>query len=186
MSNFDFVFTLFGLLLGLSLAEVLGGFGRALQKRRKVRIGWLAPLLGLVVLLDVSSFWLVAWAVRDAIPIAYFPMMCGVLICGLYYLVATLVFPHDLHEWTDLDLYYFAHKWQVIGGVIGCNALALGALVALGINPLDDLHAQVSVTIFLASAGALVWLKGSRANIVLLAFMALQYPVGSALQLMGS
>lgn len=61
MSNFDFVFTLFGLLLGLSLAEVLGGFGRALQKRRKVRIGWLTPLLGLVVLLDVSSFWLVAW-----------------------------------------------------------------------------------------------------------------------------
>ncbi len=185
MSNFDFVFTLFGLLLGLSLAEVLGGFGRALQKRRKVRIGWLTPMLGLIVLLDVSSFWLVAWAVRDAIPIAYFPMMCGLLICGLYYLVATLVFPHDLDEWPDFDPYYFAHKAQVIGGIIGCNALALGALVALGINPLASLHTQISVAIFLASAAALVWLKGGRANVALLAFMAAQYPVSSALQLIG-
>lgn len=185
MNDFELVFSLFGLLLGLSVAEVLGGFGRAVQKRRKVRIGWLAPLLGLIVLLDVSSFWLIAWAVRDAIPHGYFPMMCGLLICGLYYLVATLAFPHDLDDWPDLDPYYFAHKWQVMGGAIGCNALALGALIALGINPLATLHTQVSVTIFLASAGALLWLKGKRANLFLLAFMALQYPVGSALQLIG-
>ena len=43
MSNFEFVFSLFGLLLGLALAEVLGGFGTAIQHRRKVKIGWLTP-----------------------------------------------------------------------------------------------------------------------------------------------
>ena len=185
MTNFEFVFSLFGLLLGLSLAEVLGGFGRAVQKRGKVRIGWLTPLLGLIVLLDVSSFWLVAWAMRDSIPSQYFPMLCGLMICGLYYLVATLVFPHDLDEWPDLDPYYFAHKWQVIGGAIGCNALALAAELALGINPLATVHVQLSVALFLASAAALVLARGKRANLALLVFMALQYPVGAWLQMIG-
>ena len=60
MSNFEFVFSLFGLLLGLALAEVLGGLGTAIQSRRKVRIGWLTPLLGLVIALDLTSFWTIA------------------------------------------------------------------------------------------------------------------------------
>ena len=48
MTNFEFTFSLFGLLLGLSLAELLGGFARSLQKRGKLKIGWLLPLLGLL------------------------------------------------------------------------------------------------------------------------------------------
>lgn len=185
MSNFEFVFSLFSLLLGLSLAEVLGGFGRLLQKRRKLRIGWLAPLLGLIVLLDVSSFWLVAWSVRDAVPIAYFPMMIGLLICGSYYLVATLVFPNDHDEWPDLDLYYFAHRRAVIGGVLGCNVLALAAVTALGVNPLAGLHLVVALPVFLAPAAAAMLVRGRRSSLILLAFMALQYPVGAALQMAG-
>lgn len=185
MTSFEFVFSLFGLLLGLSLAEVLGGFGRAVQKRGKIRIGWLTPLLGLIVLLDVSSFWLIAWAAREAIPIQYFPMMCGLVICGLYYLVATLVFPHDLDEWPDLDPYYFAHKWQVIGGVLGCSLLALAALAALGIAPLQAPRNQVAIAIFLASAAALLLSKGKRANLALLVFIALQYPVTAWLDMAG-
>ena len=193
MSNFDFVFSLFGLLLGLSLAEVLGGFARSVQKRRPsarsgrdgIRIGWLTPLLGLIVLLDVASFWLVAWAVRDAIPISYFPMMCGLLVCALYYVVASLVFPHDLDEWPDLDVYYMAHRRAVIGGVIGCNALALGGELLLGINPLDSLHTRIAIAVFLASAAALLWVRDRSASAALLAFIALQYPVGAWLAMIG-
>jgi hypothetical protein len=185
VSNFEFVFSLFGLLLGLSLAKVLGGFGRTVQKRRKVRIGWLTPMLGLIVLLDICSFWLLAWALRTAIPVEYVPMMCGLVICGLYYLVATLVFPDDLDEWPDLDAYYVAHKRRVIGGVIGCNALALGAEWALGINLVSSVHNRASVAVFVASAAALVLAKGKRANVGLLAFVALQYPVGAWLRTIG-
>lgn len=61
MAPFDFIFALFGLLLGLSLAEVLSGFARAIQARlepgRALRLGWLTPLLGAFVLLDLLSFW---------------------------------------------------------------------------------------------------------------------------------
>ena len=40
-----------------------GGAGRlrrAIQSRRKVRIGWLTPMLGALVALDLTSFWMVA------------------------------------------------------------------------------------------------------------------------------
>ncbi len=59
MSGFDLVFAAFGLLLGLAISEVLGGFSRALKLKRgakPVRIGWLTPLLGLFVLLDLTSW----------------------------------------------------------------------------------------------------------------------------------
>ena len=39
MSNLEFVFSLFGLLLGLALATVLSGLGNALQERHKIRVG---------------------------------------------------------------------------------------------------------------------------------------------------
>ena len=57
MSNFEFVFSLYSLLFGLALAQVFAGFGNTLQERYKIRIGWLTPLLGLFVILDLTSFW---------------------------------------------------------------------------------------------------------------------------------
>ena len=125
---------------------------------------------------------MVAWSVRDAVPIDYFPMMIGLLICCLYYLVATLVFPHDLDEWQDLDKYYFQHRLLVIGGMIVCNGLAIAGVAALGVSPLSSFDDKVSVAIFLLSAAALVLVRGKRVNLALLAFMVLQYPVGAAIR----
>jgi hypothetical protein len=185
MTNFEFLFSLFGLLLGLSLAELLGGFARSLQRRAKLRIGWLLPLLGLLILLDVASFWMVAWSVRDAVPIAYFPLMVGLLICCLYYLVAALVFPHDLDEWQDFDTYYFQHRSLIIGGMILCNGLALAGIAALGIDALASITDKVSIAIFLVSAAALLLVRDKRASLALLVFMVLQYPIFAAVRMIG-
>ncbi len=69
MSDFEFVFSLLGLLLGFSLVEVLGGLARLIeaqlravklgaagQAEARFRAGWLTPLLGLFVMLDLISF----------------------------------------------------------------------------------------------------------------------------------
>ena len=61
MEAFNFVFSLFSIVLGLALGEAFSGLGKALQSRRKVRIGWL-PLLALIVAFDIISFWTTAWA----------------------------------------------------------------------------------------------------------------------------
>lgn len=176
MSNFEFVFSLFGLVLGLALAEVLGGFGSAIQSRRKIRIGWLTPLLGLFVALDLASFWTLAWSVRDEIPSDYFSMMAGLLITSLYYLVARLVFPADRDEWPDLDTYYFAHKKWVLGGVLLCNTLAFGSQLAVGYNPFEIALYMWGTAVFVLLLVATMFARGRRANIALLVSLALAYP----------
>lgn len=91
MSAFEFVFSLFGLLLGFSLVEVLGGLGKVLKSRRHIRVGWLTPLLALFVMVDITSFWMVAWIAREAIPANAVSFFTGLFICGLYYLAAILI-----------------------------------------------------------------------------------------------
>src|SRR3954464_13294623 len=117
MDSFSFVFSLFGLLMGLALAETIGGFGKALEMRHKIRIGWLLPLLGLYITFDITSFWLIAWQNRSEIPVDFLSLAAGLFIFGIYYLVALLAFPDDIEKWADLDAYYFEHRKWLVGGM---------------------------------------------------------------------
>jgi hypothetical protein len=181
---FSFVFSLFGLLLGLALAEVLGGLGRALQSRRKIHIGWLSPLLGAIVAFDLTSFWAVAWNVHERIPARIFVLFAGLVLTGTYYLVARLTFPDDRAEWPDYDAYYFAHKPLVVGGVIACNLFAQLAEAALGFDPLPLTAWAITTSgMFYLSFAALLFVKSKRANLLMLAFILAQYPLVSFLEL---
>ena len=161
MSSFEFVFSLFGLLLGLALAEVLGGFGTAIQSRRKVRIGWLTPLLGALVALDLTSFWMVAWSVRELVPGHYVSLLGGLVLIGLYYLVARITFPHDLDEWPDYDAYYFEHRKWVLGGIVLCNLIAIGGAGGAGPKPLEGAVNRWSLLIFIPALVAAMFVRTS-------------------------
>jgi hypothetical protein len=186
VSDFEFVFSLFGLLLGLGLAEVLGGFGTAIQSRRKIRIGWLTPLLGLLVALDLTSFWMVAWSVRDVVPPTYASLLGGLLVIGTYYFVARITFPHDASEWPDYDDYYFEHRKWVLGGMVLCNLIALSFLVALGDNPLRGQAGRWSLALFIPALVAAMFVKDKRINVILLFLMVVQYPIVSVIGLLGA
>jgi hypothetical protein len=135
MSAFEFVFSLFGLLLGFSLVEVLSGLVRTFKLRRApgpdakraVRIGWLTPLLGLFVLVDLTSFWNIAWRSRDLIPANLATLLLGLAVTGLYYFSASMVFPDKPEEWPDFDEWAARHKRQVMGGILACNLIATAA-----------------------------------------------------------
>jgi drug/metabolite transporter (DMT)-like permease len=181
LSDFDFVFSLFGLLLGLALAEVLGGFGIAIQHRRKVRIGWLTPLLGALVTLDLTSFWLIAWSVREQVSAEYASLLGGLIVIGLYYFVAKVTFPDDPDDWPDYDAYYFEHRKWVLGGVVLCNLIALATLVSLGLKPLQAAAGIWSLALFIPALFAAMFVKDKRVNVALLLVMIVQYPVVAVL-----
>jgi len=142
MSPFELVFALFGLLLGLAIAEVLGGFARALRLRRSakaVRIGWLTPLLGLFVILDLTSFWVVAYEARDQLRANYLTLIVVSAIVGTYYLAASLIFPDDPGEWPDFDDHYDRQNRFVILGLLGANLGSAAGQIALEIvSPTPD------------------------------------------------
>ena len=119
MSAFEFIFALFGLLLGLSLTEILSGLARAIQLRLRpgatVRIGWLTPLLGLFVILDLLSFWQAAWVSRDVVAVSGDGLMAVTAFAGAYYLAASLVFPRELGDDADFDAHFFRVRRIIIG-----------------------------------------------------------------------
>ena len=176
MDSFNFVFSLFGLLLGLALAEVLGGFGAAIQERHKIRIGWLTPLLGLLVAFDLTTFWAWAWYSRKVVPAHSVVLLGTLVVTALYYLAAKLVFPQDREEWPDFDLYYFKHSRWVIGGILLCNTLLWAGQFALGFNPFGLRMDQVASTVFFIQGIALMLIRGRRVSTALLVFAIVQYP----------
>ncbi|BCW88314.1 hypothetical protein sos41_14530 [Alphaproteobacteria bacterium SO-S41] len=119
MAEFEFIFALFGLLLGLSIAEVLGGLARAIEAHLNpdthVRIGWLTPLMGAFVLLDLLSFWQAAWVVRDYVVVSGHALMAVTAFAGAYYLAAHLVFPREAAGQPDFDTHFFRTRRIVLG-----------------------------------------------------------------------
>lgn len=132
MDRFEYLFTLIGLVLGLSLVEVLGGLARTLKARRAIKLGWLTPLLGIVMIMETTTYWGVAWVIRDMLPHIWATLGGGVLITGGYYLAASLVFPDRPEDHPDLDAYYWNHKRQVLGIALACTLASQAAVLALG------------------------------------------------------
>jgi hypothetical protein len=125
LSDFDFYFSYYGLLLGLSVATVIGGLARALNERERSRIGVLTPLLALFVLLDISSFWLSAWDQRETLRVGWAVLFSGLAVAGTYYLTASMVFPNRDDDWPSLDDHYWARKRWVVGGVLAVNVVSV-------------------------------------------------------------
>ncbi|MEG3165772.1 hypothetical protein U1701_14330 [Sphingomonas sp. PB2P19] len=143
MSPFELVFAVFGLLLGLALAEVLGGFSRAVKLKRgtrPVRVGWLTPLLGLLVMFDLTSFWMVAWDAREQIDANYVTLIGVLTMVGIYYLAATLIFPDTPEEWPDFDDWYDKQNRLVVGGLLTANVTSW-----IGVIALEIVHASPEV-----------------------------------------
>jgi hypothetical protein len=186
MSPFELVFALFGLLLGLAIAEVLGGFSHALKLKRgakPVRIGWLTPLLGLFVITDLTSFWLNAYLARDQLSANYLTLLVVLAMVGIYYLAASMIFPDDPEAWPDFDAWYDRQNRLVLGGMLTANIGALIGQVALEITrPVavlpsgSELASRVQALMGLATFALLIALlvvRGRRVNVTLLATLLL-------------
>jgi hypothetical protein len=186
MSAFELVFALFGLLLGLAIAEVLGGFSRAVKlrrsQRRQVRIGWLTPLLGLFVILDLTSFWVLAFGARDQLQANYLTLVAVLAIVGVYYIAASLIFPDDPEEWPDFDEHYDRQNRLVIVGLLTANMASLISLTVLeefvptppASMPSDadvivDGVAGLAILVLLI---VLIYVKGRRTNAAILAVLS--------------
>jgi hypothetical protein len=68
MSNFEFVFSLLVILLGLGLGEVFGGLARVVKARPRVRSGLATGLLATWTITRTVLFWRVIWRTRDTLP----------------------------------------------------------------------------------------------------------------------
>lgn len=154
MDPFDFVFTLFGLLLGFTLVQLLSGFVRVIKASHAapaegseaVRLGWLTPLLGLFVLLDITSYWSNIWTVRALIPMGLDVLFGVLLLVSIYYFAASLVFPDRPTDYPDLDRWFWLHRRKVLGCIFVVNLAWIG-LAKSQAPPLRSLAATIAIQV---------------------------------------
>lgn len=126
MSAFEFFFSFYGLLLGLSVAELVGGFARVLHQRRAIRYGWLTPLLAVFVAVDIVTFWNQAWGIFRFAPFNMALLVVGLAVAAVFYVAASVTFPgREAAEGapTDLDDHFWSHRRTVFLCVLIANLI---------------------------------------------------------------
>lgn len=188
MTGIDLLFQLFALLLGFSVAELLTGVARSwriqtgatLTSTAAIRIGWLVPLLALLVLVDQTHFWLTAFELRNYFSFDYASLLGILVIVGGYYVVSTFVFPDDPEHWPDFDDYYLRTNRTVLAGMIAINFItfayasyaALGFGLNIGSAPImRSWFSIIPALLFFPLLVSLWFVKAKRANLILLAVM---------------
>lgn len=129
MSQFEYLFTLLSLLLGFILVEVLSGLVRTLRVRLptapdvrpEIHVGWLTPMLGVYVMLDIAQWWGTLWTFHTMIPLGFDTEISGLLVCSFYYYAASMIFPDEPRAWPDVDHWFWLHRRQVLGPVFLIN-----------------------------------------------------------------
>lgn len=183
MSEFEFIFALFGLLLGLSIVEVLGGLARAIEARLRpgatVRIGWLTPLLGIFVLFDLLSFWQAAWTTRAVVGVSGHSLMAVTLFASAYYLAAHLVFPREPGEHAELDSHFFRVRRIVLGVMLvllACQIAFYASVPALQVALMRPLAIGLTIVLAALMVAAMV-VRGQRLSIAVMVALVARYLV---------
>ncbi len=169
---------------------MLGGLAKAIEAQLRAikignerpsappfRAGWLTPLLGLFVMLDVISFWGSAWVARGEIRYEGPVILGGLLFAGSYYIAAHLVFPTEKADWADLDAHYFRVRRAVFGVLIALTTFQAAFLMTVpGVG--EAMRAPIVLTsaiLLYALLAAAMIVRGKRASIVVLALLSLRY-----------
>ena len=143
------------------------------------------PLLGVLVLVDLATFWNIVWSARGVLDMQIATVLGVLVLIGGYYLVATLVFPDEPELWPDFDAYYWLQKRYVVWGVFILNIAAQGAVALLGGGQTADPETAAAIVaanpmfavasmVLLLNFPAFIWLalsKGRKTNIALMVFI---------------
>ena len=186
MNEFEYYASLLGLLMGLSLVEVIGGAVRTAQSPRDSRVGVLTPLLALFVMLDVTSYWENAWVFRDKIEVNFFTLYIGLFVASAYYYLASRVFPARVEECQAFDDHFMLVRRHVLSGLVIVNLPILVPNVLRSMDQgLSSLHIMLVQGMYLALLILAAVLRDKRAIAGILAASCLLYLFWAVLDLIG-
>ena len=171
MTEFEFLFSVFGLLIGLTLVEVAVKFADAIDAHHRRPMGILTPLLAAFVLIDVTSYWLFSWSLRDLLHVRWRTVFVALTFAMTYYLSASLIFPRSERDWKNLDEHYWARKRLVIGGVLLVESATMGWQLTRALPALDDYWFWFYQLPYFIPMAALLFTRSRRVDIALLSIL---------------
>ena len=171
MTEFEFLFSVFGLLIGFTLVEVAVKFADAIDMHHRRPIGILTPLLAVFVLIDVTGYWLFSWSLRDLLHVRWRTVFVALTFAMTYYLSASLIFPRSERDWKNLDEHYWTRKRLVIGGVLLVESATMGWQLTRALPALDDYWFWFYQLPYFIPMAALLFTRSRRVDIALLAIL---------------
>jgi hypothetical protein len=93
MNDFEYLFSFYALLLGLSVANVASGFGDMWRERHAMPIGLCTPLLGLVVLAGGMNIWVRFWHTQHDVRFSPWWLLSAVGVTIPFIFVSRAMFP---------------------------------------------------------------------------------------------
>ena len=124
MDRFSLFFAFYGLILGLSLTEILSGFGVLVRTRSLHRMEAQTALLALFGFLAITTVWIDAFTTLEQVQLTIQSLWPPILTATFYYLGATVIFPSNPADFDRLADYYAERKRFVITMFFGCELLA--------------------------------------------------------------
>ena len=127
-------------------------------------------------MLDLISFWVFDWKVRDLVTVSSDMVTCVTAFAGCYYLAARLVFPSEPEGFTDLDDHFYRVR-RVVLGILIVLVFVQWAYVFWYVDlqvAASRLSLAMTALLLLLMAAAMIS-RSDRINIVLLAALNLRY-----------
>lgn len=140
MTAFEFFFSFYGLILGLSVAVMATGAARAFKHRKSIPIGWKTPLLAVFAALDIVTFWDSAWVSFNNAPYSYGLLVAGLVVALIYFIAASLIFPDAEGRVASMDQHFWANKRAVLLLLVLTNLLMTGATIWMKWGQADATH----------------------------------------------
>jgi len=133
MGPFDYLFSFYGLLLGIAVANVAIGFGDMWRDSDKLAVGTCPPLVASSVLLGGMNIWLEMWHTRPYVTVNGPQMLVAAAISLPYVFVSRAIFPGDEDQREhSLEEHYLNHRLLILA------LLAIPIIVSIGSHILLD------------------------------------------------
>ena len=123
MDKFSLFFAFYSLILGLSITEILGGFGQFVRSHSLHKLGAQTALLALFTFFAITATWIDAFTALRAVDLSVESLWPPILTSTSYYLAATVVFPSRSAAFERLVDYYSEHKRLVIALLFAAEML---------------------------------------------------------------
>jgi hypothetical protein len=183
IDRFSFFFAFYGLILGLAVTELLGGFAGMVRAKALRQLEPQTALLALLTFILICATWIDAWDSLKTITLDFSGLWAPILLATFYYLAAAVVFPHDPREYPRLATYFAERKRFTVGMLLAAELLVTFSYRGVFIDWFVHRPAvfwlwEVPYNVAIkGSFVALLFVRGRRANIALLAALILLFMV---------
>ena len=121
--KFSFFFAFYGLILGLAVTELLGGFAGMVRAQAVKKIEAQTALLALLTFVLICATWVDAFNMSQGITLDFSDLWSPILLATFYYLAAAVVFPREHEQYVHLHAWFEARRKFVVGMLLAAEAV---------------------------------------------------------------